>query len=337
MLNFKTLSIMKTRLLKITLSFAMLFIAAGAFAQNLGDPFGSDYNLSSFTTGEDSAIVGTQIPYYIDPDPVINNLSGNYDTTSLNANQGIFTSFNWSVTGGSHAAGDFTLNYPAPSDDTSAYVVVTMPTSPTAGGDADTLEVYEYNPSAASCPGPTRQVPIRIFDEPSFDVSANDQVDTIEVCDGSNITLTLNNVADNGINKGGNVKFLMDTSVTTVNAGDYSTDVSTVNTATDIVISRLESAALTDGNYNFFTRTLTAVDGHGDASPDITKYTYTFKGMNDHISRKSDFYHIPDLTNVNDTDFTFYGPSGNDDAVVYVVFPTPQTGEIYYVPNDYDL
>lgn len=338
MLNFKILSIMKARLLKITLSFAMIFIAAGAFAQQqMDDPY--DYDMPSFQASgdtEDSLTVNTSIPYFIDPDPVINSLPGTYDTSATNASQGIVTSFDWTANDIGGNSSSISLSYSTfPSADTSAVAILTTGGTATSG-DADTLEVYEYNPGVG-CPGPVRQVPVRTFAAPSFDVSDNDVVDTIEVCSGSDVTLTLQTVADNGIAKYGTVDFLMDTSVANVSGNDYSNVTTGIDNATDYVLSKPESAALTGGNFDLFTRNLVAQDGDTDGDPEVTRYTYTFKGMNDHISRKSDFYHLPDQNSPGATDFTFYGPSGNDDAVVYVVFPTPQTGDVYYVPNDFDL
>ena len=325
---------------------AILFIASGVIAQqNLDDPFQS-YDMPSFQGGtatEDSATVGTQIPYFVDPDPVINSLSGYYDTSETNVTNGISTEFTWSLDNVSGLSWGTPLNYPAASGSVAPYVVVQMPGSATGTNDADTLEVVEENPAVSGCPGPTRKVPIRVFAEPSFDMSDDDVSDTIEVCSGSVVNLPIYNVADNGIDKYGNVNFLMDTTVTEVDAQDYSSELGSVESGTDIVRTRAESDALTGGNYNLYPGgiTLTAQDSDdGDSNAGVTKYVYTFKGMNDHISRKSDFYKLGSGNRGSTTplDFTFYGPDNvNDNSLVYIVFPAPNTGDIYHVPNDFNL
>jgi len=61
----------------------------------------------------------------------------------------------------------------------------------------------------------------------------------------------------------------------------------------------------------------------------VTRYTYTLSGVNDRISRKSDY--IPVTRDGTQGSWTEYG--GADLSWVVIVRPAPVTGPIYHLPN----
>ena len=97
--------------------------------------------------------------------------------------------------------------------------------------------------------------------------------------------------------------------------------------------------------------------GDGEGSLDrITEYTLTFTGFNHHISRKGNFLDLsdnvagdgktlPDLSaseydgtdGYADDDEELYTWYGGGETVTVTIYPAPNTGEIHFVPNDFEL
>ncbi len=78
---------------------------------------------------------------------------------------------------------------------------------------------------------------------------------------------------------------------------------------------------VTNQTYVLENRALTMIGG-----TQRTKYTYTMMGMNDLYSRKSDY--------VAGTTSWFPTPAANETYII-VLNPTPNTGPIYHVPNNW--
>lgn len=315
MLNFKMLDVMKARLLKITLSLAMFFLTAGAFAQNV--PYAVMTDSSGMGEADTVTVSDTEVkylPYYVRPDAALNNMTAPYDPT-LNSGadtpeeQGIYTSFSWSYAGGAD------LRYqPNQSNDTVPYVEISF----TATGNFD-LTVIET--SDGGCPGAPVTLPIEVVAEPSFEVT-ND-ANPIEICETANQPIELDSLADNGVS-GETLKFDLDSTVYNLNP-DLTIDGVALNDVK--VYPTLDESNLGGTNVTAFNHDLTVRNNQ------ITQYTFTFNGMSDHVSRKTDF-----LTNQAgaDASFTYYAPSSSENSITYIVYPTPQTGNIYYVPNSFN-
>jgi hypothetical protein len=77
---------------------------------------------------------------------------------------------------------------------------------------------------------------------------------------------------------------------------------------------------------------------------DVTRYRFSFgaadDGISDMISRKSDYLKggIAGTDPGDEQSWTYYDATdgGNGTNIDVVVYPKPQTGNIYYVPNDFD-
>jgi hypothetical protein len=63
---------------------------------------------------------------------------------------------------------------------------------------------------------------------------------------------------------------------------------------------------------------------------EVTRYTFTLTGINEAVSRQSDWI-APRLRGAN-TNYTNYAP-GADNTFVVTVLPAPTTGPIYHLPN----
>ena len=373
MLNFKTLSIMKTRLLKITLSFAMLFIAAGAFAQDeqLEDAAGVLPELSEDTDGSavDHVTEGYTVPYFVKPDPVLNSFTEPYDISD-DSDQGFSSEWVWDFntnntegTGSATAAitvGGSSNNHPY------AEVEWTRSAGATEGqGETAFIEVQEQSQSGLSCAGDWKWLEVQVYAEPEFtfingadggiqDTDGSNQQPggtTIELCDdGSGVTkdILIASIIDNGIPdeagdvfENGNFKFRLDRDVYIVDeSGAEETMVS--ETIDEIVTLGLNFG---NGVVLFGGEDLSAIDNSGDGSRQITRYRFDFgstisaanaNGITDPVQRKSQY-----LTNSggDDTawDYIANTNEGNPDMLTVITYPAPNTGNIHYVPNNFDL
>ncbi len=318
--------IMKTKnLLKVMFTVVAIFAVAATFAQT-HEPYTEMSNEFAATGDNDTVTVSNTVtkwlPYYVEPDNVLNSMSADYDPTTDPESQGIYTSFGWSFDG-TNGGGTASLQYqPDAANDTVPYVEVQFTGTNT---DADTLIVTET--SDGGCAGDPVKLPIVVVNEPVFDVTTDTDNDTIEICDSPGYAITVASIADNGIT-GGNLKFEMDSTVETLNA-DMS--VKTTEQATTTVYPTIpENGNLGGTDVTVFTHDLTTRNG------DITRYSFIFNGMSDHISRKTDYLALADRTGGTDSEFNYYGPTTGGNGKVFIVYPTPNTGDIYYIPNDFN-
>jgi len=331
MLKLKMLSIMKTRLLKITLSFALTFlISAISFGQSV--PF-SDMTATQDGTGavDDSVTIGKPMLYFVEPDPVLNSLSGTYDTSATNSTQGINSTFDWTFTEGTGTGTMYTPSNGSGADAPFRKVIYNT------AGEFD-LEVQEIS-AGNGCPGNTVKLDIEAIDSSNIVVSNAGDAHSIDVCEtagAQSISLSEINTSVGS----GQLHFRLDISVDSLEA-DGSTQAGNIRTELDTIAKLPYSNAGTD--VELFQYDVYAVDGR------ITRYTFAFdnsidgtnqNGVNDYISRKSDYFtnELHSVATVSDEDFYFHAAdAGDSKTITYTVYPTPQTGDIYYVPNDYDL
>ena len=319
MSNFN-LRMMKTnRLLKITLSIAMLFIVGGLFAQPY-QPY-AEMTGSSGDGITDTVTVSNTVtkylPYYVQPDATLNNMTGDYVPSDPPEDQNIYTSFNWTI------PADATPQYQPAGNDTVPYVELSF--DPAAVGNTYTLEVVET--SDGGCSGTPVTQDIVAVAEPSFEVTGDADNDTIEMCDNSNYPIQVASIANNDVD-GGDLKFEIDSIVDNLDAEGNVTGTPSPSTTEYIAIP--EDGNLGGTDVTVFNHDLVTQNG------EITRYSFTFNGISDHISRKSDYLAQSLGASPSDNEFNYYPQTSGGDALVYIVYPTPQTGDIYYVPNDFD-
>ncbi|MEF8811429.1 MAG: hypothetical protein V5A47_10935 [Bacteroidales bacterium] len=317
MSNFN-LRMMKTnRLLKITLSIAMLFIAVGLFAQPY-QPY-AEMTGSSGNGITDTVTVSNNVtkylPYYVEPDATLNNMTGDYNPNNDPESQGIYTSFSWTI------PTDATAQYqPDASNDTVPYVELRFDAT-----GSMTLSVEET--SDGGCSGTPVTQDIVAVAEPSFEVTTDNDNDTLEICDRPGEAIQVASIADNGV-QGGNLKFEVDSVVDNLDVDGNVTGTPSPSSTEYIAISEAGNLGGTD--VTVFNHDLVTQNG------EITRYSFTFNGINDHISRKSDYLAQGLGASPGDSEFNYYPQTSGGNALVYIVYPTPQTGNIYYVPNNFD-
>ncbi|MGM0377867.1 MAG: hypothetical protein ACQEQ0_13940, partial [Bacteroidota bacterium] len=165
----------------------------------------------------------------------------------------------------------------------------------------------------------------------------------------------IQSITDNGVQGsgvGGNYKFRLDLDVYTVDAANaYSNGTGTeVRTETDTIVE----VGLSGLDYS---NPITLIPGYDmDAvGGEITRYRFDFgstidganaNGITDPIQRKSQYLNTnpnPDQDPTSSTYAQGWDYLADDDGdnegsmVTFIVYPTPETGNIHYVPNDFDL
>jgi len=178
-----------------------------------------------------------------------------------------------------------------------------------------TLNVLET--SADGCPGVTpTSIAIHVLAAPSFDFGGRADVSQ---CGGLAATNVLFDIGVNGADD-----YLVDW---TYDVDNLLADKSTLDD--ELAAS---DATHTDAAFAASGAGLTLVN---QAFPvlnnKVTRYTFTLSGINDAVSRVSD-YIAPLGRNIAATNFTNYAP-GADATFVVMVLPAPTTGPIYHIPN----
>ncbi|MFW6101138.1 MAG: hypothetical protein ACOC90_07100, partial [Bacteroidota bacterium] len=282
----------------------------------------------------DSVVVDGTVPYYVEPDAVVNpEYSGPYNPEESNEDQDINSNFNWE-----ESSGDVDLTSPSGegTDESAPYREVTSAST----GDY-TIEVTEESAGGCESDDPTTQ-DILFISEPTYDLNETEY----QICDGATQEISVDLSGNNDHLKGwSSYYFYMD------NEKSYDEGNSTVYSHTDTIAE----VGTTAGTATLLPsdRIFTAAEDGGDKQ--VTTYTFTLKGVNHHISRKGDFLDLPDndggdgkeqldLTtydsgteeyNIDETLYSWYDET--EQTITVTVYPTPETGDIYYVPNDHEL
>jgi hypothetical protein len=305
------------------------------------------------TIGEnDSVVSGASMMYFVMPDPVLSGgFVTTYDSSATNAAQNILTTFDWTLT--SNVTGNATLTQSEPQTaDVKPYVVVTFGGT----GGTGTIAVAETQGACADLTPTT--ITCVVIDAPSFTVGSGYTGTAVDLCDGDQQTISITTIADDNIAGVSSYKIMFDVNVETQESdGTHSR---WVRRETDTVLN-VNLNASGAGGYDLYNITFTAEGLAGNDS--ITVYSWDFgtggglslpgnaNGINNHISRKSDFFSL-DPQNVNDgvttdkviadetSEHTWYAATdGGINGVLYVykVYLVPNTGEIYFIPNNWDL
>ncbi len=335
MLNFLNLRIMKAKnLLKILFSLVAFFMVSSAFSQTYPG------NLIESTPGTsvDSVTGGVAVPYYVAPDPVLNPAY----STPYPANAGDLDAdeiWVWSIAG---IGGDgTTANQGADGagGNQGPYIEVTW-NAPGGAPVADSLYVQEQN-SGITCDGTSSGLEVLVFDPPSFQpVDGSNEL--IEVCGTQDVDIPIAQVADNYVD-GGNLKIMFDISCENVDPADVVGDAGTnvpARTSPDTVVvmpTIVDADGTADGPTNLLPAYDITIQGN-----DVTRYRFSFgaadDGISDMISRKSDYLTVGGTVPGDDQSWSYYAATdgGNGTNIDVVVYPQPNTGNIYYVPSDFD-
>jgi len=327
----------KKTLLQLIGSFIALFVLVqGVLGQNPNYQPYADMTADQ-GDGPDSVTVNSDMVYYVEPDPGLNNLTVNYDTSWDQANaqsNGVNSTFNFVWDG----AGAGTIKPPQAGWNAPFRRIKFEST-----GSA-ILNVTEV--AAAGCPDPSpTQLNIEVISAPSFSVGnpAEEQICHSTGAAGYNISLSsITAPAERGW-----VNLRMDYTVDVDSDGDGSFDDQNIRTTTDTIVKLYDNAGSEPSAADILSSTLyMGTRNNGD----ITRYRFDFggtvegsanNGINDHISRKSDYFDeaINDLGSVSATDYSFYASTdgGASERIIdIVVYPQPETQNIYYVPNEFD-
>ncbi len=327
-INLKQFAMKKSTIFKIAMSFAAaIFLAGNIFAQNV--PY---TEMTGTSATVDSVTVGALMQYYVQPDPALNDPGVTAYDTAWNQATAVTNGYNstwtWSWFGGSGGSIVTSAAWDAP--------YATIRITGTAG-TLYTLEVYETQGSCND--GTPTQLSIRPVTAPTFTVN---DVGHHDIC--NNIGIAGVDISISSFTEtvgGGTLNLLADIDCYTDDGSlNFATAVP-ARTSADTVIKVAETSGTR-------TQILTGyyMSAQGGA---LTRYRINLgssitsgsdNGVNDVISRKSDFFEndldgvVPDDV----TDFTFYAATDAVSAnsiIEYWVYPEPQTGTIYYIPNDF--
>ena len=295
----------------------MMIIGNGIYGQipAVFDPISGDA-----ATAIDSVTVGTTTPYWVEPDA--------YYHPNFSSTGALTAGFVWNWA--SAPAGP-TLS------PTNNYVEITWPAAP----GTYNITVNEEAPVAyGGCTSADTNMNVAVIAAPTvtYTAGAGFISSNIEVCEGDGQLSDAIQAALSGINS---FQLQWTLQITTLQA-----DHSTVNDYWDIdknslgaagyAIERDGAAGTQDASISAATYTLskptdglfTAIVDGGNKS--ATVYTYTINGVNDKISRKSDY--LSNTTAAADS-WTWYDTTA--ETITIIVNPAPETGPIYHIPNDW--
>jgi len=338
---------MKTnRLLKITLSISILaFLSTNVFGQTYP---GNLIENTDPANQIDSVTHGNTLPYYVEPDPILNpDFSGGdvYPTNSGDLSQG--EEWNWwlGTTGTVGGSTDNQGTAGGDADNDGPYIEVEW-NDPNAGAVGapveDSIYVQESNTDVSGgCEGDTSYLRVLVFDQPEF-TPVDGSNALIELCGTQDYDIPIASVEDNHVQTG-NLKFKFDISCDNVDPADPtgpSTGTVSGRTNTDSVVAvttPVNGDGTAEGPFNMLTNYDIRIQNN-----DVTRYRFSFggsgDGISDQISRQSDYLNVGGSDPTDETQWTYYPATngGNGTNIDVVVYPAPNTGNIYYVPNDFD-
>jgi hypothetical protein len=292
-------------LIKMKKGFLLKIVMGAGFLVCLGsNSFGQvkDANLSVDQTVVQYVTVNKAMPYYVQPDAYFN-------TNYIAPGWTVTSTFAWSFLVDPVS---FNISDPA--------IINPDITIGTVG--SYTLEVVETSTDGCADATPTQLV-INVLAAPSFDF--NSLADILDHCgDQAAMDVTFQ-IIDNGADAvDGTGDYLIDW---TYDVDNLESDKATLN-------DELAASDVTNTDVAVFT-----TDGAGkilvnQAFPvlnnEVTRYTFTLTGINDAVSRRSDY--IAPLGRNLVGAYTNYAP-GADNTFVVMVLPAPTTGPIYHLPN----
>jgi len=279
-----------------------MFVAFGVFGQQ------RDANLTVTNAVNDTITIGTEIPYHVTPDAYFNpNYTGG-------GGWAVASEFLWSfdgavLTGASYPGAAPTFSHSSGSLQADTLINPDI----TFDGTIGDYVLAARESSRSGCAGTIQLLNIHTVDTPSVSIGYAD----IDVCGnyalGGPVQVTI---------AGGKDTYWLDwTLVVDSLTADASTSLGVIAPSG---ISQTDQVHAASGLVD-----IDAVTAHNVVGTYVTRYTYTLGGVNDRISRKSDY--IPVTRDATQGSWTEYG--GADLTWVIIVRPTPATGPIYHLPN----
>ncbi|MBN2214139.1 MAG: hypothetical protein JW723_07835 [Bacteroidales bacterium] len=282
-----------------------MFVAFGAFGQQ------RDANLSVTNAVNDTISIESEIPYHVTPDAYFNpnyNGGGGWVVSSA-----FLWSFDGAVLTGASNPGSIPTFADPLGVSTQADTLINPDIS--FDGTIGDYVLAARESSRAGCAGTIQLLNIHTVDTPSVRIPVGyadvDQCGTY--AHGGPVQVTI---------AGGKDTYWLDwTLVVDSLTADASSSLGQIP-ALNITETNQVHAASGDVDIDAAT-TFVSVDNK------VTRYTYTMGGVNDRISRKSDY--IPVTRDATQASWTEYG--GADLVWIVIIRPAPVTGPIYHLPN----
>jgi len=270
-------------------------VAIAMFVANVAFTQQQDANLTVDQTTDQYVTVDKALPYHVVPDPYFNP---GYVAPGWTVN----STFLWS----------FTVN---PSIFNISNATVINPDVTIGEIGAFTLNVVETSADGCADVTPT-SITIHVLAAPTTNFGGRADVEQCGDLAATNVLFDIaNNTADD---------FLVDW---TYDVDNLLADKSTLD---DELVAL--DATNTDSPFAAAGTGLVLVNqAFPVLNSKITRYTFALTGINDAVSRRSD-YIAPLGRNIAATNFTNYAP-GADNTFVIMVLPAPSTGNIYHIPN----
>jgi hypothetical protein len=302
----KSLLLTFTNLISMKTNFSLRIFAGAGLCLFLGLNASAqvkDANLTVDQTVDQYVTINRAVPFHVTPDAYFNP---NY--TALGS-WVVSSAFTWS-------------SLPAASASFTSTTAINPDVTFNAVAD-HTLSVFET--SADGCADATPvQILVHVLAAPTFDF--NGLADILNNCGNVAAMDVTFAIANNGADAvDGTGDYLVDW---TYNVDELAADKSTVlvDHALDLDAIHTDASFTTSGNGKVLVNQAFPVLGSH-----VTRYTFTLTGINEAVSRQSDYCVAPRGPKAAAT-FTNY-PAGADNTFVVVVLPAPTTGPIYHIPN----
>ncbi len=315
-------------LLRIGLGVAIaMFVVNGLFAQ-VSNPDYALYDANETApTAIDSVTTGSTTGFYVLPDPYYHPDYNAVGGWTLTAN---FT-WNWSFNG---ASGGSTINDADPNDN---YVEIDW--GAVSGGTPYEVNVYEESsPAMGSCQGDVTVLNVEVVAAPTVTFTADNPGTIIgadlTVCDGDARLADIVQAAFTGFYT---FQLDWDLEIATLDASMAKDEYFDINYGSlgaiqDYAIQNQGSDGSQTTGIAASTYDLTVpTGGFLVQNSKTTVFTYDIRGVNDRISRKSDY-----LTNPTAQLDSWSWYDTVVETIVITVNPAPDTGPIYHIPNDWN-
>ncbi|MCG8411421.1 MAG: hypothetical protein MI739_09070 [Bacteroidales bacterium] len=320
-------------LLKVLATLTLVLLISGAYAQTpdqtpalakapdlVREPTHYEYKGElSKTGGEHKVTVGKKIPFYVEPDAYFNPEYKVGDGWLINS------SFEWSFSDPENS--DLTMPEGAnPSIEVPALPNEYTPTENMKDilfNEVGTYKLGVREVSATGCQGDWQTQDIEVINAPSCSFGNEDDVDNN--CGDLAATDVKFDIAINGA-----TNYKVDW---TINVDNLSADKVTIldkldgsdGTFDDLDEETVDADFPASGNDLVLTnQAFPVVNGK------VTRYTFTLTGINDEVSRRSDYVAGGRKWPVLATAWENH-PAAADDKFVIIVLPAPATGPIYHL------
>ena len=304
MFNLNFFIMKRGNLLRTVASVAIaMFVAFGVFGQQ------RDANLTVTNAINDTITIGTEIPYHVTPDAYFNpnyNVGGGWAVSS---------EFLWSFDGAVLTGASYPGAAPTYDDPLGVSTQADTLINPdvTFDGTIGDYVLAARESSRSGCAGTIQLLNIHTVDTPSVSIGYADIDQCGNYALGGPVQVTI---------AGGKDTYWLDwTLVVDSLTADASSSLGQIVGSN---ITETDQVHAASGAVD-----IDAVTAHNVIDNHVTRYTYTLGGVNDRISRKSDY--IPVTRDATQGSWTEYG--GADLSWIIIVRPAPTTGPIYHLPN----